>query len=179
MDLRNFSFHRLIYRVTTFAEMRSRRRTNQSIQVAVEPVPYINVPWPQLDDFGRSSDHAMNADTLGQRQPKRFSISVLLTLTSFIAIILAGWRTFGMRGIAPSCAVVAIAWFVLSRTKTPSFYPFNRNRMTIVELLTILSICVILYGLTLPAVQSGPHKRRMIPGAFIPTNTVEIADPRQ
>ena len=105
----------------------------------------------------------------------RYSISVLLTLTSFIAIVLAGWRTFGMYGIIPSCAVIAVVWFVLSHTKTKSFNPFNRQPMGVVELLTILSICVILFGLTLPGGQSGPHKRRMIPSA--PQNEADFSLP--
>ena len=121
----------------------------------------------------------MNTDIPGRCQPTRFSITVLLILTSFVAILLAGWRTFGMRGVSLSCAVVVIAWFALSRTKAQTFYPFNRKQMTVVELLTILSVGFILYGLTLPAVQSGPHRRRMIPRVVVPTDTMEINDPRQ
>lgn len=68
----------------------------------------------------------------------RFTIIVILTLTSFVAILLAGWRTFGMRGVALSCAVVAFAWFALLRAKTPTFYPFNRQRMTVVHHLCYL-----------------------------------------
>ena len=34
---------------------------------------------------------------------------------------------------------------------------------TVVELLTILAMCLIFHGLTIPSVQSGPHKRRPIP----------------
>ena len=101
-------------------------------------------------------------------ETKRFSVGSLLTVTLFVAVICAGGRSFGTSGIAPACGFVAATWFAVSRTKTSSLCPINRQRMTVVELLTILAICFILHGLTLPAVQSGQHKRRPIPATLAP-----------
>jgi len=112
----------------------------------------------------------MNDDATAKSDAPTFSIAVLLTATLFVAIVLASWHAFGNRGIAPASAVVAFAWFALSRTKSPAFNAINRQRMTVVELLTIISICLILHGLTIPAVHSGPHPRR--PAGTPATGTV-------
>lgn len=122
----------------------------------------------------------MNYVAASRSETKRFSVGFLLTVTLFVAVVFGSWQSFGASGIAPACGFVAATWFALSRTKTPSLYPINRQRMTVVELLTVLAICFILYGLTIPAVQSGPHRRRPIPatpGPPTPTtnsNTVNI-----
>ncbi len=104
----------------------------------------------------------MNDDEVAKSDAPKLSIAVLLTATLFVAIVLASWRAFGNRGIAPASALVAVAWFALSRTKAPAFNAINRQRMTVVELLTIITICLILHGLSIPAVQSGPHPRRPV-----------------
>jgi hypothetical protein len=103
-----------------------------------------------------------------------FSIGVLLAMTTFVAVVFAGWRSYGLSGIAPACAFVAVAWFALSRTSTTALYPMNRQPMTVIEVFTILAICFILHGLTIPAVQSVPHRRRAIPATNVPaTHTTE------
>lgn len=102
----------------------------------------------------------MNDDPIVKSAAPKLSIAVLLTGTLFVAIVLASWNAFGNPGIAPALAFVALAWFALSRTRTPAFHVFNRQRMTVVELLTITTICLILHGLTIPAVRTGPHHRR-------------------
>lgn len=120
------------------------------------------VPPPPGDAY-RSSIKAMDQGLTTESEPTRFSVGVLLAITLFVAVVFAGYRAFGANGIAPACAFVAVIWFAVSRTRTLALYPMNRKRITVVELLTILAICLILHGLTLPAVQSGPHRRRAAP----------------
>lgn len=102
----------------------------------------------------------MNEDAATKSDASMFSMVLLVTALLFVAVVLGGWYVFGHRGIAPASAIVAIAWFALSRTKSPAFHAINRRRITVVELLTMITICLILHGLTIPAVQSGPHPRR-------------------
>ena len=51
----------------------------------------------------------------------------------------------------------------------PQVLSINRKRMTVIDLLIILAICAILYGLTLPAVGSGQHRRPVVP--VVPSGT--------
>jgi hypothetical protein len=115
--------------------------------------------------------------TTTKSETKRFSVGSLLAVTLFVAVVCAGGRSFGASGIAPACGFVSATWFAISRTKTSSLYPINRQRMTVVELLTILAICFILHGLTFPAVQSGPHKRRPIPATPAPATQSTNSNP--
>ena len=111
----------------------------------------------------------------------QFSLGVLLVVTLFVAIVFAGWRYFGIMGVAPSCALVALLWFTVSRTQTSALYPMNRQRMTWIELLTILAICFILFGLSDSGVQSQPRIRRavpVVPGPVTPGN-VGDAEPAE
>ncbi|MFO0820823.1 MAG: hypothetical protein U1A77_22940 [Pirellulales bacterium] len=103
----------------------------------------------------------MRDDATSNTDVFRFSLGALLMLTLFFAIVCVGWASFGYRGIAPACASVAFIWFALSRTNSRSLVPINCQRMTVVELLTILGVCAFLHGVSLPAVQSGPHRRRL------------------
>ena len=105
----------------------------------------------------------MNYVATAKSETKRFTVGFLLTVTLFVAVVFGGWRSFGASGIAPACGFVAATWFALTRTKTLSLNLINRRRMAVVELLTILAMCLIFHGLTIPSVQSGPHKRRPIP----------------
>ena len=89
-----------------------------------------------------------------QRGSVRFSIGAVLTAMLSIALVFAAWRELGNRGLAPALAIVTCLWFALSRTKTPSLDPINRERMTVVEFCSALAICLILHGLMLPAVTS-------------------------
>lgn len=82
------------------------------------------------------------------------TIHLLLLAVSWLATVFAGWYLLGTSGIAPSVAVVVTSWFALSRTTTANLRPINRHRMTIVDLITILTICAILHGLTIPAVNT-------------------------
>ena len=63
-------------------------------------------------------------------------------------------------GVALGLAIVAFIWFGLSRTRTESIRPINQRHMTVTELLTILGVSLVLYGISLPPVISGPHRRR-------------------
>ena len=103
----------------------------------------------------------MRDDATSNTDASRFSLGALLMLTLFVAIVCVGWASFDYRGITPACAAVAFIWFAFSRTTSHSLLPINRQRMTVVELLTILGVCAMLHGLSLPAVQSGPHRRRL------------------
>lgn len=113
----------------------------------------------QLGDRKHLSGQEMSGDINKRSTTSQLSIAVLLTVTLFIAIPLAGWHAFGIRGIAPASSLVAVAWFALSRTKSPAFRAINRNRMTIPELLTMITICLIVHGLTIPTVSSRKHQR--------------------
>jgi hypothetical protein len=93
----------------------------------------------------------------------RFTVGALLVVTGFVAILFAGWRSFGTYGIGPALALNCVIWFTLSQMKTASLRPINHQRMTIVELVVTIAICTVLHGLLLPGVQSSPHRRRTIP----------------
>ena len=103
----------------------------------------------------------------GIAQPKteagRFTVGALFVATGLVAILFAGWRSFGTYGIGPALALNCVIWFSLSQLKTTSLRPINHERMAIVELIVTLAICAVLHGLLLPGVQSGPHRRRPIP----------------
>ena len=93
----------------------------------------------------------------------RFANGFLLLVACWLVVIATSSVAFGMSGLAPAAVLIAISWFLFSRSRNPMFYPINRKRMTLIELLTIVGVCAILHGLSLPAVQSGPHRRRSVP----------------
>ena len=73
----------------------------------------------------------MNYGTATKSKTKRFSVGSLLTVTLFVAIVFVGGKSFGASGIAPACSFVALTWFAITRTRTPSLFPINRQRMTV------------------------------------------------
>jgi hypothetical protein len=85
-------------------------------------------------------------------------IHLFLLAVLWLATVFAGWYLFGTSGIAPSVAVVVTSWFALSRTTTAKLRPINRHRMTFVDLITLLAICAILHGLTIPAVNTSTRR---------------------
>lgn len=93
-------------------------------------------------------------------QSTQFSVGALLVVTGLVAILFAGWKSFGTYGIGPALALNCVIWFSLSRFKNASLNPINHQRMMIVELIVILVLCAVLHVLLLPTVQSGPHRRR-------------------
>lgn len=93
-------------------------------------------------------------------QSRQFTLCALFVVTGLIAIVFAGWKSLGTSGIGPALALNCVIWFSLSRFKNASLNPINHQRMTIVELIVILVLCAVLHGQLLPAVQSGPHRRR-------------------
>ena len=105
-------------------------------------------------------------------EKKRFTLGALLVFTGLIAIPCAGWKSFGTNGIMPGIAMSLIAVFTIAHFKIASLSPINRWRMTVMDLIVCLAICLILHGLLQPAVQAGPHIRQAIPVTpVVPTPT--------
>ncbi|WP_146394910.1 hypothetical protein [Planctomycetes bacterium CA13] len=104
----------------------------------------------------KANPYAPPRDALTTRP--RSAIYLLLFATLSFAIVYAAWSLFGISGIAPAVAFITVCWFTLSRTVAPKLDPINRQRMTVVELLTIVIICAILHGLTLPSVSTTPRR---------------------
>jgi hypothetical protein len=56
-----------------------------------------------------------------------------------------------------SLSMIAIAWYFLSRVPFPSLRPINSQRLTLSELIVLLVICFVLYGVSLPPVNTRPR----------------------
>ncbi|WP_160167225.1 hypothetical protein [Rhodopirellula europaea] len=100
----------------------------------------------------------MNAPR-NDRDSLRISIGACFVVTAAIAFTLAVYKHYGLAGAAFALAVIACTWFVLSRMSVPSLLPINSRRLTVTELFTLLGLCAILYGLSLPTVSSIPRGR--------------------
>ena len=104
---------------------------------------------------------------------RRLAGGIVFLAACWVAVIAASWLAFGVSGLPATAGLIAISWFVFSRSSNPRFYPINRKRMTVIDLLIILAICAILYGLTLPAVGSGQHRRPVVPAVPSGTNATQ------
>jgi hypothetical protein len=103
----------------------------------------------------------------------RFAVPGLLLIILGIASLIVSALQFGPSGIALVFMAGAAHWFVLSRLSNPALRPINLRPITIVELLTLVAIACILYGLSIPAVSTQP--RRPAPVAKPPVNTPATA----
>ena len=123
-----------------------------------------------LGDAKRSPTEIRMTTPPDDRTTLRISIGACMVLTAAIASVLASYEYYGLAGAAFDFAGIACVWFALSRTSISSLLPINARRLTITELLTLLGLCAILYGFSLPAVSFIPRGQ---PPAPIPTtNTV-------
>ena len=64
----------------------------------------------------------------------------------------------------------------MSFTKTQMFRPLNNKPLTVAEMLTVFAVCTMLHSLTLPAVTSQPHPRRIAPAPAFPVVTQPSGD---
>lgn len=110
-------------------------------------------------------------DDTGQKsESRRISLAVVLVSIMLVAVVFAGWRAYGIYGVAPACGLSAIIWFAVSRTRTPACYPINRQRMSLFDLVAILLICLMLHLITLPATGFGkPGNKTTTPAQAAPT----------
>lgn len=97
----------------------------------------------------------------------QFALGTLLLFTWIAAVIACATR-YGTIGFAVGYGLSLYSWYVAARTRSPSFWPISIRPITLTELATLIAIGVILTGLTLPAVQSGPHPRRPAPAPASP-----------
>ncbi|MFO0943390.1 MAG: hypothetical protein U0930_21865 [Pirellulales bacterium] len=86
------------------------------------------------------------------------STGAILTATFLVALNTAGLKAYGLSAIGPAGIATSVLLFLLSRTKSKSLYPINRQAITWVELIVLIVICVALHGLLMPAVASVPHR---------------------
>ena len=99
----------------------------------------------------------------------RFAVpGLLLIFLGIASLVVSAWQ-FGPSGIALVIMAGAVHWFALSRLSNPALRPINCRPITIVELLTLVAIACIVYGLSIPTVSTQP--RRPVPVAKPPVNT--------
>lgn len=120
---------------------------------------------------GRSSSTLSDEVTLSapsnHRKVYRLSNGGLTLLVFAIAAVFAAHQHSGLAGDAFLLAMLSLLWFVVSRTEHDSLRPINNYRLTFAELLTLLGLCVIMYGISLPTVSSIP--RGVAPASVAPT----------
>lgn len=94
---------------------------------------------------------------------KQFAVGTLLLFTWITALITGATIRYGTIGFAVGYGLSLFSWYGAARTRSPAFWPISNRPLTLTELVTLMAIGLILTGLTLPAVQSGPHPRRLAP----------------
>ncbi|XZE18256.1 hypothetical protein SH449x_003544 [Pirellulaceae bacterium SH449] len=93
---------------------------------------------------------------------------VLIALA--IAIPFITYFQSGLTDSSIALGAVVCSWFALSRSASPLILPINSYRLTLADLLTLLTICGILYGLSIPSGASIP-RGRLQPNAPVPIPT--------
>ena len=103
--------------------------------------------------------YAVTPATTNDARPRVTCIAVALLVTA-PAIAFAAFKSFGPHGLA--CAVYGIvtAYFLVSCSSSPKFYPLNATRPNFVDFTVILAICGVLHGLALPTVVTNCSGRR-------------------
>lgn len=78
----------------------------------------------------------------------------LAIMGAWVATVAVLWRLLGVHGFGLGLLLAACSCFFISRQASPIFWPLNRERMTGVEMIVVVAICLLLYGLMLPAVET-------------------------
>ena len=91
---------------------------------------------------------------------KQFSLGAMFLATVMVAALVGLASRFELHGFAFGVDVCVLLRTLASFSKFQFFRPFSNRCLSITEIGTLVALCLILHGLALPAVQSGPHRRR-------------------
>ena len=93
---------------------------------------------------------------------KQFSLgSIFLAMLMVAAIVGLAYR-FALHGFAIGVDICVALWTLASFSNSQVLRPFSNRQLSITEIGTLVAISFILHGLAMPAVQSGPHRRRNV-----------------
>ncbi len=90
----------------------------------------------------------------------RFSLAALLLAVSFVALTCGLARQLGVLGLIASFDLIVAFLGFSSVLKITQLCGVRIRQLNFLEFLVLVTICVVLHGLQLPAVISGPHRRR-------------------
>ncbi len=107
---------------------------------------------------------------MSDRQPAELPAWWLLIVVLWLAAFSLGVMYWGSNGILLLVAV-SVHWCLLSSSRNPRWAPLNHRPMTLTELLVLVAICLILWGLLQPAVEM--HGRRRLPSPALSPTVIE------
>lgn len=92
-----------------------------------------------------------------------FEPVAIFWLIVFIAGNVYGFNGWGLEGILVATSAWMVGTYLINRFKLRSFHPLTKFTFSAIELIVVLCILAVLYGLMQDGTQSGPHPRRQQP----------------
>jgi|688.fasta_scaffold54976_6 hypothetical protein len=99
---------------------------------------------------------------------KQFALGSIFGLMIMVAAMAGLAYRFDLQGFVFGIDFVVVLWILASFSGARSLRPFSNRHLSIAEIATMAAICLILHGLAMPAVQSGPHRRRATTPVTVP-----------
>lgn len=99
---------------------------------------------------------------------KQFALGSIFGLMIMVAAMAGLACPFGLQGFVFGIDFVIVLWILASFSGSRSLRPFSNRHLSIAEIATMAAVCLILHGLAMPAVQTGPHRRRATTPVTIP-----------
>ena len=89
----------------------------------------------------------------GDERCRRFSIRLLFYVTTVVAMACSACVTAPSFGFLYAFDVLCTGYLFASFSKIPGLWPF-RERLGIIDLLTLIVVCGILHGMQIPSVST-------------------------
>ena len=100
------------------------------------------------------------SDTTDASLSKQIALGAIFGVMTMVAVMAALAYRFDLHGFAFGIDLSVLLWILASFSNLRALRPFSNRHLSITEIVTMAAICLVLHGLAMPAVHSGPHHRR-------------------
>ena len=117
------------------------------------------------------------SDTVETTLSKQIALGAIFGLMTMVAAMAGLAYRFDLQGFFFGVDFSVALWILASFSGSKALRPLSNRHLSITEILTLAAICLIMHGLAMPAVQSGPHPRRATTPATTGGTTVTAPTP--